>query len=145
LQPGGRRFESDHLHGCGVMVFGLGLSSQWKSEFRYFAWLRSLRECGGRHAGGVRPGDRACGLCQCESGSGASLGVLPGGYGPQPCSSKSQGLTGTCVLREGGVAASDSSASVQGREMCVLSKRPAVWRGYWHPDIGCGWLLCMVG
>ena len=29
--------------------------------------------------------------------------------------------------------------------MCVLSSGPAVWRGYLRLDIGCGWLLCMVG
>jgi hypothetical protein len=36
---------------------------------------------GGQCAGGVRPGNRARGLCQCESGSGASLGALPGECG----------------------------------------------------------------
>ena len=76
----------------------------------------------GHCAGGVRPGDRACGLCNCESGSGASLGALPGeGWSTLPFS-EAASLTGTCVLREEGVAASGSSVSVQRREMCVLSK-----------------------
>jgi hypothetical protein len=103
---------------------GLGVLALWfcrhsGNPSSGVACWHSLWGCDGAAAGGVRPGDRACGLCQCESGSGASLGVLPGGSGPQPLSSKPRSLTGTCVLREGGVAASGSSVSVQGRELCA--------------------------
>ena len=81
---------------------------------------------GPQGAGGVRPGYRARGLCQCESGSGASLDVLPGEGGPQPFSPKPQSLTGTCVFRQESVATSGSSVGVQRRENMCAEKKPAV-------------------
>ena len=69
---------------------------------------------------------------QCESGSGTFLGVLPGVSGRWSFASKSQGLTGTCVLCEGGEAARGGSEGVQRRDVCMLSMRPAVWWGDLH-------------
>ena len=58
---------------------------------------------------------------------------------------KPQSLTGTCMPREGDVAASGSSVSVQRREnVCAEFKAHCVRSGL-HPALGCGWLLCMVG
>ena len=120
LQAGGRRFEPDHLH--SLREWGPGrcpgpVCLVVTVEIRVSGVLRVCTPLGGGMfgVGGVRPGDRTRGLCQCESGSGASLGALPGGYGSTAMFFEAASLTGTCMSCEGCVAASGSSVSVQRR------------------------------
>ena len=119
MLPAGR---SRMMRDAVARWMGLGWVVTVEIRIPVFCLPALLSGGGWRCAGGVRPGNRTFGLCNCESGSGASLGALPGeGWSTLPFS-EAASLTGTCVLREEGVAASGSSVSVQRREMCVLSK-----------------------
>ena len=102
MQAGGRRFESDHLHHFG----GVELIGWYRGEAKAIGVDGSKKNCdaGGVSEGRCRPsGDHRiksgddglrAGLCQGESGSGASLGAATaksdrtlrrpcGGYGVQ--------------------------------------------------------------
>ena len=139
-------------------------SSQWKSEFRRSGCCtpdrrrRFLWRCRvlSKVFDGVpvwRPLVWALFvLCQGESGSGASLGALPGeGWFRNHFFSEVAKSDRYVRLLLGGVAACDSSECVQRRwNMCVFGSGLAVRRGVGTICLGdrvgwCGWLLCMVG
>ena len=75
MQAGGRRFESDHLHHvCGVEGVGSGIAEKSEgSASMVLLWTAMLLV---PPVGGATLGSSPrAGLCQGESGSGASLDV----------------------------------------------------------------------
>ena len=116
LQAGGRRFESDHLHHFGV---GVDRASEHVRGKQYRGEAKIIGVCGfcrKRDAGGVskwRHGFsdqvRGHGLCQGESGSGASLGASIAFLG-----SHSPGISLTECLR-----VFSDGVSVQRRLLCA--------------------------